>query len=69
MQYILTCPNGKQIDMTSDVLKQLKGEITFNHYTILKLVVYSYITLASLGIIGLIVQFATGDLNADFGMF
>jgi hypothetical protein len=27
MQYILTCPNGKQIDMTSDVLKQLKGEI------------------------------------------
>ena len=28
MQYILTCSNGKQIDMTSDVLKQLKGEIT-----------------------------------------
>ena len=28
MQYILTCPNGKKIDMTSDVLKQLKGEIT-----------------------------------------
>ena len=28
MQYILTCHNGKQIDMTSDVLKQLKGEIT-----------------------------------------
>mgnify|MGYP001194699415 FL=1 len=41
----------------------------FNHYTILKLVVYGYITLASLGIIGLIVKFATGDLNADFGMF
>ena len=41
----------------------------FNHYTILKLVVYGYITLASLGIIGLIVQFAAGDLNADFGMF
>lgn len=28
MQYILTCPNGRQIDMTSDVLKQWKGEIT-----------------------------------------
>ena len=28
MQYILTCPNGKKIDMTSDVLKQMKGEIT-----------------------------------------
>lgn len=28
MQYILTCPNGKQIDMTSDILKQMKGEIT-----------------------------------------
>ena len=27
----------------------------FNHYTILKVVVYGYITLASLGIIGLIV--------------
>ena len=41
----------------------------FNHYTILKLVIYGYITLASLGIIGLIVQLAQGDLNADFGMF
>lgn len=41
----------------------------FNHYTILKLVVYGYITLASLGIIGLVAKFATGDLNADFGMF
>jgi len=41
----------------------------FNHYTILKLVVYGYITLASLGIIGLMFNFATGDLNADFGMF
>ncbi len=28
MQLILTCPNGKQIDMTRDVLKQWKGEIT-----------------------------------------
>ena len=28
MQYILTCPNGKKIDMTSDILKQMKGEIT-----------------------------------------
>ena len=41
----------------------------FNHYTILKLVVYGYITLTTLGIIGLIVKFATGNLNADFGMF
>ena len=41
----------------------------FNHYTILKLVVYGYMTLASLGIIGLIVKFATGNLNPDFGMF
>ena len=41
----------------------------FNHYTILKLVVYGYMTLASIGIIGLIVKFATGDLNTDFGMF
>ena len=41
----------------------------FNHYTILKLVVYGYVTLASLGIIGLIFNFATGNLNADFGMF
>ena len=28
MQYILTCPNGKKIDMTSDVLRQMKGEVT-----------------------------------------
>lgn len=28
MQFILTCQNGKQIDMSSDVLKQWKGEIT-----------------------------------------
>ena len=41
----------------------------FNHYTILKVVVYGYITLASLGILVLIIQFAQGDLNADFGMF
>ena len=27
MQFILTCPNGKQIDMTSDLLRQMKGEI------------------------------------------
>ena len=25
MQFILTCPNGKQIDMSSDVLKQMDG--------------------------------------------
>ena len=28
MQFILTCPNGKQIDMTSYILKQMKGELT-----------------------------------------
>ena len=28
MQFILTCPNGKQIDMSSYILKQMKGEIT-----------------------------------------
>jgi len=28
MQFILTCPNGKQIDMSSDILKQISGEIT-----------------------------------------
>ena len=27
MQYILTCPNGKQIDMTRDVLDQLERKI------------------------------------------
>jgi len=28
MQFILTCPNGKQINMSSDILKQMSGEIT-----------------------------------------
>ena len=28
MQFILTCPNGKKIDMSSDILRQMKGEIT-----------------------------------------
>ena len=28
MQFILTCPNGKQIDMSSDILKQISGKIT-----------------------------------------
>lgn len=28
MQFILTCQNGKQIDMSSYILKQMKGEIT-----------------------------------------
>ena len=28
MNFILTCENGKQIDMSSDILKQLSGEIT-----------------------------------------
>jgi len=28
MQFILTCENGKQIDMSSDILRQMQGEIT-----------------------------------------
>ena len=28
MQFILTCQNGKQIDMSSDILQQMTGEIT-----------------------------------------
>ncbi len=28
MQFILTCPNGKQIDMSSDILKQMQNELT-----------------------------------------
>lgn len=28
MQYILTCQNGKQIDMSGYILMQLDGEIT-----------------------------------------
>lgn len=28
MQFILTCPNGKQIDMTNDILRQIDGQIT-----------------------------------------
>jgi len=28
MTYTLTCPNGKQINMTSYILQQMKGEIT-----------------------------------------
>ena len=27
MQFILNLPNGKQIDMSSDILKQMSGEI------------------------------------------
>jgi len=28
MRYTLTCPNGKQINMTSYILKQMKGEMS-----------------------------------------
>ncbi len=28
MQFILTCNNGKKIDMSSYILKQMSGEIT-----------------------------------------
>lgn len=28
MQFILTCPNGKQIDMSGYILAQMQGELT-----------------------------------------
>ena len=28
MEFILQCPNGKEIDMSNDVLRQMSGEIT-----------------------------------------
>jgi len=28
MQFILTCENGKQIDMSTDILQQMKGEVS-----------------------------------------
>jgi hypothetical protein len=28
MNFILTCENGKQIDMSTDILQQMSGEIT-----------------------------------------
>ena len=28
MQFILTCPNGKKIDMSSDILLQMEGKIS-----------------------------------------
>ena len=28
MQFILNLPNGKQIEMSSDILKQMSGEIS-----------------------------------------
>lgn len=28
MQFILNLPNGKQIDMSSDILKQMSGEMS-----------------------------------------
>ena len=28
MQFILTCPNGKQIDMSSDILLQMENKIS-----------------------------------------
>ena len=30
MQYTLTCPNGKKIDFTEYILRQMKGELTRN---------------------------------------
>jgi len=28
MNFILTCENGKQIDMSSDILEQMKGKVS-----------------------------------------
>ena len=28
MQWILTCENGKKIDMTTDILRQIDGQIS-----------------------------------------
>ena len=28
MEFILTCPNRKKINMSSDMLRQMKGEVT-----------------------------------------
>jgi len=28
MEFILTCPNGKKIDMSNDILLQMSGNIT-----------------------------------------
>ena len=28
MEFILTCPNGKKIDMSSDILLQMEGKIS-----------------------------------------
>ena len=39
MQFILTCPNGKQIDMSSDVLKQMEGEVD-SSYVLEKITYY-----------------------------
>lgn len=42
MQFILTCPNGKQIDMSSDVLKQMEGEVDSSY--VLEKITYYKIT-------------------------
>jgi len=42
MQFILTCPNGKQIDMSSDVLKQMDGELPSSY--ILEKITYYKLT-------------------------
>jgi len=42
MQFILTCPNGKQIDMSSDVLKQMNGELSSSY--ILEKITYYKLT-------------------------
>ena len=42
MQYILTCPNGKKIDMTIDVLNQMEGKT--DSLAVLKKITYYKLT-------------------------
>lgn len=44
MQFILICPNGKQIDMSSDVLKQMEGEVD-SSYVLEKITYYKLTNL------------------------
>ena len=41
MQYILTCPNGKKIDMTRDVLDQMEGKT--DSLAVLKKITYYFL--------------------------
>jgi len=41
----------------------------FNHYIILKIVIAGYLTLNIIGLLGLIFNLITGNLNANFGIY